>query len=112
MECFRLVYFLLLLFSASAIGDGSQGIRSPAVDECKNLAQRQQKDEDQCGGVKPPMPVGGGLQRVPAGKNSHRYASLLPASIEHQMSLFEYETMNADKNIWCSIEAGRRLAYL
>src|SRR5258706_6238193 len=43
------------------------------------------------------MPVGGGLQRVPSGENSHGYASLLASWIEHPIFLFEYETMNADK---------------
>src|SRR5258706_4023484 len=77
MEGSCLIHFSLLLFSASAVGDRSQSIRSPAVNECKDLAQRQQKDEYQCGDVKPPVPVGGGLQRVPSGENSHRYAGLL-----------------------------------
>src|SRR5882672_1197081 len=43
------------------------------------------------------MPVGGGLQRVPSGENSHGHASLLTAWLKHPIFLFEYETMNADK---------------
>src|SRR6267143_2650174 len=86
MERFCLIYFPLLLLSTSAIGDGSQSIRSPAVNECKYLAQGQKKDEYQCGEVKPPIPVGGGFQRVPSGENSHGYVNLLTAWIKHQSS--------------------------
>ena len=45
MECLCLVLFLLPLFGTSAFSDASQGIRSLAIDECKNLAQSEQKDE-------------------------------------------------------------------
>jgi len=45
MECLCLVLFFLPLFGTSAFSDASQGIRSLAIDECKNLAQSEQKDE-------------------------------------------------------------------
>src|SRR5882672_50368 len=38
MKCMCHIHFLLPLFSTSAFGDASQSIRSPAIDERKNLA--------------------------------------------------------------------------
>src|SRR2546430_17250140 len=78
---FLLALSEILAFVYGKRADASQSIRSLAINERKNLAQRQQKDQYQPGDVKPPIPTDGGLPRAPSGENAHGYLILLVARV-------------------------------